>query len=234
MLRQEYLHLVYVNVNFTKMTELNCKNTPKFDRNIAEVKIPCVEISKPSENNNDGQQQEQEEKKALSLKSLEEFSNDNAAQNVKYLKKKSRKKGFFISYSSTAPYKEKKFVLELVKQLGEIGMQDDIWLDKDVLQKEWNSPFFISSRLDAAEKCKAAILVLSSSYFTDNQTRCEAELLLSRVNNDSFNSDAVSYGPELFIVKFSSFYDTASEGRFETLLDNISVDLSHGKRLKTS
>eukprot|EP00794_Sanderia_malayensis_P004776 gene4776-5403_t len=159
-----------------------------------------------------------------------QLSNENGVESAKSQeRKKIKKKGIFVSYSYEAPYEEKKFVLELVKQLGEIGLQDEIWFDKDVLQEEINSPFFISNRLDAAERCKAAVMILSEAYFATNQTRCEAELLLARMLESSYPDDKAKSKPlELFIVKFNKWSDSV-ENIFELLLRSVSVDLSFGK-----
>lgn len=138
--------------------------------------------------------------------------------------RKSKKKGVFISYSPIAPYEEKKFVVELTKQLYEIGFQDDVWFDRDVLQGDVNGPFSISSRLEVAEKCKAAVVILSESFFLSLQTRSEAFILLNRISKECENSKK----PVLFTVKLGN-WDYAFEESLSPLTENISVNLSVGK-----
>lgn len=141
--------------------------------------------------------------------------------------KKSKKKGLFISYALDAPYEEKKFVLELAKQLSEIGMHDDVWFDKDVLQNDIKSPFAVSSRLEVAEKCRGAVIILSESFFLSSQTRNEADMFVTRATQD-YQSEDGNPRPDLLIVKLSGWENGLEKG-FESLIENISVNLSTGK-----
>ena len=141
--------------------------------------------------------------------------------------KKSKKRGLFISYALDAPYEEKKFVLELAKQLSEIGMHDDVWFDKDALQSDITSPFAVSSRLEVAEKCRGAVIILSESFLLSSQTRNEADLFITRATQESQSEDS-NPRPVLFIVKLSGWENGVEKG-FESLIENISVNLSTGK-----
>ena len=141
--------------------------------------------------------------------------------------KKSKKKGVFLSYSCKAPYEERKFVIELSKQLNEIGMHDDVWFDRDVLQGSIMGPFLISSRLEVAEKCRAAIIVLSESYFVSHQTRSEGEIFLKRIEMYQDATDIVQ-PIRLLVVKFSDWFSGADDG-LSSLSESIAVNLSVGK-----
>ena len=140
---------------------------------------------------------------------------------------KSKKKGVFICYSPDAPYKEKKFVVELSKQLYEIGLHDDIWFDRDVLPGGVRGPFWIGNRLEVAEKCRSAIVVLSESFFLTSQTRAEAEVLLTRVTQHT-DLSGKRKRPLLLTVKLGS-WDNLLDDPLAALTENISVNLSVGK-----
>ena len=139
--------------------------------------------------------------------------------------KRSRKRGIFISYSPQALYSERKFVLELVREFKEQGLVEDIWFDFEELKDEISGPFLTSCRLEVAEKCKAAILVLSREYFLTRQTRLEADILLSRLNNESMDGD--SKAPVLLVMKYSDWVKDTDNG-FLDLSGNITIDLSGG------
>ena len=146
--------------------------------------------------------------------------------------RKSRKKAVFICYSPNAPYEEKKFVVELSKQLSDIGLDDDVWFDRDVLLGGVDSPFWIGSRLEVAEKCRAAIVVLSESFFRSRQTRAEAEILLSRISQFADHPGTLTR-PILLTVKLGS-WDDVLEDTLSPLTQDVSVNLSVGKISKLS
>ena len=88
------------------------------------------------------------------------------------------KKGIYISYSPDAGFNERAFVNDLVRQLKENNMADDIWFDKD--ENCIDSPIWFSQRMEAAERCQAAILILSDQYFTCPVSVYEARTLIER------------------------------------------------------
>ncbi|XP_059153190.1 uncharacterized protein LOC131938958 isoform X2 [Physella acuta] len=126
--------------------------------------------------------------------------------------KKSRK-SIFISYSPDACYLEKRFIAETVQQLKENNLSDDIWFDKD--ERNTNNPCWFSLCLEAAEKCKAALLFLSESYFSCPVSLYEGKILLDRYHSVSNSvkifSVLVSKPAEHFNVpeQFSAFIDSA-------------------------
>ena len=141
--------------------------------------------------------------------------------------RKSKKKAVFICYSPSAPYEEKKFVAELSKQLSDIGLHDDVWFDRGALLGGADGPFWIGSRLEVAEKCRAAIVVLSESFFRSQQTRAEAEILLCRISQFA-DHPGTQKGPILLTVKLGSWDDVLEDSLSPLTLD-ISVNLSVGK-----
>ena len=96
--------------------------------------------------------------------------------------KKKVKKSIFISYSPDADFAERRFVVETVKQLKENNLAEDIWFDKD--ERNTDSPSWFSLRLEAAEKCKAAVIFISCSYFTCSVSLYESRILLDRQRSD--------------------------------------------------
>ncbi|RUS76883.1 hypothetical protein EGW08_015352, partial [Elysia chlorotica] len=125
---------------------------------------------------------------------------------------KKMKKGIFISYSPDAGFLERRFVVEAVRQLKENNLADDIWFDKD--ERNTDSPCWFSMRMEAVEKCRAAVLVLSDSYFTCPVSLYEGKTLIERTVSDP---NCVKVFPVLFrqpdpadVPKhFSVFLDSA-------------------------
>lgn len=76
--------------------------------------------------------------------------------------KKSRKP-IFISYSPDGGFVERRFVCETVRQFKENNLAEDVWFDKD--EQNLNSATWFSQRMETAEKCRAAVCILTQSYF---------------------------------------------------------------------
>lgn len=108
-------------------------------------------------------------------------------------KPKKVKKSVFVSYSPDAGYLERKFVVETVKQLKENNLAEDIWFDKD--ESNTGSPCWFSLRMEAVEKCRAAILFLSDSYFQCPVSVYEGKTLLERTKS---GTSSVAIFPILF------------------------------------
>ncbi|ESP03336.1 hypothetical protein LOTGIDRAFT_237761 [Lottia gigantea] len=110
-----------------------------------------------------------------------EQSHRDESRSTKSRQKKP-KKTIFMSYSPDASYIERKFVSEIVRQLKENNLADDIWFDKD--EQNTDSPSWFSLRMEAIEKCRAVILVLSESYFTCPVSVYEGKTLLERLKQE--------------------------------------------------
>ena len=129
-----------------------------------------------------------------------ESTSTSAAKSIST--RKAKKRGIFVSYAPDASFFEKHFVSYTIKELRNIGFCDDIWFDKDD-GKPMESPFCYQQRLEIAEKCRAALLFLSDSYFSSRVCRREGKILLSRWNESGSNKEVESLTPvRLFCVKF--------------------------------
>ena len=153
-------------------------------------------------------------------------SNDtNVSQNSsKPPRRKKMKKSIFFSYSPDAGFVERKFVVECVRQFKEINLAEDIWFDKD--EKSVDSPCWFSQRLEAAERCRAAVVFLSESYFSCPVAVHEAKTLLDRHRQDP-NS------VRIFPVLFSNGEDVDIPRPFLKLASNC-VNLTGTGHLKKS
>lgn len=109
-------------------------------------------------------------------------SQSNQVKQPSTPKLKKMKKAIFISYSPDAGFLERRFVVETVRQLKENNLAEDIWFDKD--EKNTDSPCWFSMRMEAVEKCRAAILIVSESYFTCPVSLYEGKTLAERQNSD--------------------------------------------------
>lgn len=100
-------------------------------------------------------------------------TNPSVNQHVKKVKK-----CIFVSYSPDAGFVERKFVVETIKQLKENNLAEDIWFDKD--EDNTGSPCWFSLRMEAVEKCRAAIMFISDSYFLCPVSVYEGKTLIER------------------------------------------------------
>ncbi|XP_041357915.1 uncharacterized protein LOC121374871 isoform X2 [Gigantopelta aegis] len=139
-------------------------------------------------------------------------------------KLKKMKKGIFVSYSPDAGFLERKFVVETTRQLKENNLAEDIWFDKD--EKNTDSPCWFSFRMEAVERCRAAILFLSESYFSCPVSVYEGKALIERQKTDP-NS------VKLFPIHFSTIDMTDIPKQFNTLIKQ-SVNLTGPSQIKLS
>lgn len=139
-------------------------------------------------------------------------------------KSKKLKKTIFISYSPDAGFTERKFVVETVRQLKENNLAEDIWFDKD--EKNTDSPCWFSMRMEAIEKCRAAILILSDSYFMCPVSVYEGKTLVERLKVDPTSV-------AIFPVMFSSLEKTEMPKEFSLLVKDV-VELTSPDNHKLS
>lgn len=139
-------------------------------------------------------------------------------------KRKKMKKSIFISYSPDAGFVERKFVVECVRQLKENNLAEDIWFDKD--EQILETTCWFSTRLEAAERCRAAILFLSEKYFARSCSFYEAKTLLERYSQDN---NAV----RIFAVFFSEEDQFIVPQPF-LRLTQMSVDVTSKTHIKKS
>lgn len=137
------------------------------------------------------------------------------------LKLKKMKKGIFVSYSPDAGFLERKFVVETTRQLKENNLAEDIWFDKD--EKNTDSPCWFSMRMEAVEKCRAAIIFLSDSFFMCPVSVYEGKTLYER-------KKAAPSTVEIFPILFSTLEKTELPREYASILKNM-IDLTqeHGK-----
>ncbi|KAH3695774.1 uncharacterized protein LOC127862224 isoform X2 [Dreissena polymorpha] len=139
-------------------------------------------------------------------------------------KAKKIKKGVFVSYSPDAGYMERKFVVETIKQLKENNLAEDLWFDKD--EDNTGSPCWFSLRMEAVEKCRAAILFLSDSYFMCPVSVYEGKTLIERTKT----------GPHtvaIFPILVSQIEKSEPHKDFYPVM-NQAVDLTTADRSKLS
>ena len=137
---------------------------------------------------------------------------------------KRAKKGIFVSYSPDAGFQERRFVVEIVRQLKENNLAEDIWFDKD--EKNTDSPCWFSLRMEAVEKCRAAVLILSDSYFSCPVSVYEGKVLLDRQTN---NPSSV----RVFSILFSQVENTEVPKQYLQVV-TTAVDLTTENHVKKS
>ena len=163
-------------------------------------------------------------KKEPSVSSQSEQPQIRPAQTVTAPKAKKIKKGIFVSYSPDAGFVERKFVVETVKQLKENNLAEDIWFDKD--EENTGSPCWFSLRMEAVEKCRAAILFLSDSFFLCPVSLYEGKTLLER-------SNANLHSVAIFPILFTPIEKAEPPKEFHGVLKQA-VDLTTGEHGKLS
>ncbi|XP_038057183.1 uncharacterized protein LOC119728850 [Patiria miniata] len=135
---------------------------------------------------------------------------------------KKMKKGIFISYSPDGGFLERKLVCETVKQFKENDLIEDIWFDKD--EENTGSPSWFSQRMEAVEKCRAAICFLSFSYFQCPVSVYELRCLLER------HVPSSSAPPKVFLVLCE---DVEIPQQYSIFLEDL-VRLSHPRYQRLS
>lgn len=133
-------------------------------------------------------------------------------------KQRKIKKSVFVSYSPDAGYIERKFVVETIKQLKENNLAEDIWFDKD--EENTGSPCWFSLRMEAVEKCRAAILFLSDSYFLCPVSVYEGKTLLERTK-------ASPHSVAIFPILFSPIEKSEPPKEFIPMMKQA-VDVTGG------
>lgn len=158
----------------------------------------------------------------LAKESVKTPVSQNQQQPSAKPKLKKMKKGIFFSYSPDAGFLERKFVTETVRQLKENNLAEDIWFDKD--EQNIDNPCWFSMRLETVEKCRAAVLVISDSYFTCPVSVYECKTLLER-NRSRQNPCA------LFPIVFRQLEKTETPRDFNMIAQKF-VDLTgeHAKK----
>ncbi|KAK7099754.1 hypothetical protein V1264_022812 [Littorina saxatilis] len=137
---------------------------------------------------------------------------------------KRSKKGIFVSYSPDAGFLERRFVVEMVRQMKENNLAEDIWFDKD--EKNTDGPCWFSLRMETVEKCRAAILILSDSYFSCPVSLYEGKVLLERQSMDPTTV-------KVFSVLFSQVENAEIPKQYLQAM-TTAVDLNTEKHVKKS
>lgn len=158
------------------------------------------------------------QKEAIKIEQSMNSSSVSQAPPKKLHRKKVRK-SIFISYSPDAGFVERKFIVESVRQLKENNLSEDIWFDKD--EENTDCPCWFSFRLEAVERCRAAILFLSHSYFSCPVTMYEGTALLERYKQDT---DTIP----VFLILFSLEEETEIPKHFQRLGTRV-VDLTRSQ-----
>ena len=92
---------------------------------------------------------------------------------------KPRRKTVFISYNTECDYLERKFVSDVALSFkNEYSLENDIWFD--LYEHCLCTSSWMSLRLENAEKCKGAVIILSNSYMDNRQCMNEMKTLLER------------------------------------------------------
>ena len=134
-------------------------------------------------------------------------------------------KEIFISYETNANIQERKFIVDLVRQLKENHMNDDIWFDKD--EYLIGKPTWTVSRLEAVERSSAAILIVTPGYFENPLSIFESKSLLEhKIANENFYLIVIMLyikGYPRFNNQTSSIFNDAERLRGRKILQNFSL-----------
>ena len=178
-------------------------------------------VSQPGRKNLSAKQSEVKKEPSVSSQSEHQVRSQHS---LTVPKAKKIKKGIFVSYSPDAGFVERKFVVETVKQLKENNLAEDIWFDKD--EENTGSPCWFSLRMEAVEKCKAAILFLSDSFFLCPVSLYEGKALLER-------SNANVHSVAIFPILFTPIEKAEPPKEFHGVLKQA-VDLTTAEHAKLS
>ena len=132
------------------------------------------------------------------------------------------KKGIFVSYSPDGSFTERRFVSITVKQFKENNLVEDLWFDKD--EQNTDSPSWFSQRMEAVERCRAAICFLSESYLQCPVSVYELRSLLER------KKSSTGVPPKVFILRYEN---VELPSKYKDIVDQT-VDLTSPSSLKLS
>ena len=189
------------------------------------ARVPESQENSGATQKDDGVRKAEKENSFLKTVKKEATKADpNSTQGGSTRPRRKMKKGIFISYSPDAGYVERKFVVETIKQLKENNLAEDLWLDKD--EKNTDNPCWFSLRMEAVERCRAAILFLSDSYFTCPVSVYEGKALLERQKIDPSSA-------KIYLVLFSQSEEMEIPKSYSHLLPDM-IDLTKVEHSKKS
>lgn len=122
---------------------------------------------------------------------------------VEILKQRYKKRGILISYDVRGSFSLRRLVRNSVKELKELGFEDDIWFDNDEGQPSSSSSF--RQRLEVAEECNAALVFLSRNYFLNGPSKYEAQVFIQRASSNQVNPNGIPF--RVYIVKCATMFD---------------------------
>jgi hypothetical protein len=140
------------------------KSSSNLDKNLASTNVADLNLISISNNiyTNEGVNTNN----TSEIKTLIEFRDEGLLLNEKHA---------YVSYEPNCNFQEKKFIVDLIRQLKENSLSNDIWFDKD--EVTIGSPSWAISRLSALDSSKAAILILTPNYFDNSLNALEAEAI---------------------------------------------------------
>ena len=126
---------------------------------------------------------------------------------------RSKRKRIFVSYSPDCEFRERRLVADVVSQLKQNDMADDIWYDVD--ERSVGAPCWLADRIEAAERCTAALVFFSPAYFESSTCVYEARTLLARLSTSTDEEGGggvtgVAGAGEDTMAVFSVFYELYS------------------------
>lgn len=134
-------------------------------------------------------------------------------------------KPIFISYESSANLQERKFIVDLVRQLKENHLNDDIWFDRDEMIV--GKPTWTVKRLDAAENSNAGLLIVTPNYFENQLSIYESKTIydLKCTDNKYFLGIIVLYirGYSRLNNANSSIFNDTERLRAKKVVQNFSL-----------
>ena len=130
-----------------------------------------------------------------------EGSNEATSPTKSVSPRRAKRRAIFVSYAPEASFLEKRFISYTTKELKNIGFCDDIWFDKDDSQPI-ESPSCYQQRLEIVEKCRAAVIFLSESYFNSLICCHEGRILLNR-DEEKEGNEEVEKPVKLFCINLS-------------------------------
>jgi hypothetical protein len=134
-------------------------------------------------------------------------------------------KQIFISYETNSNVQERKFIVDLVRQLKENHLNDDIWFDKD--EYIIGKPNWTVSRLEAAEHSNATVMIVTPSYFENPLSIYESKTLYDHkcTNGNFYLAIIVLYikGYPRFNNANSSLFNDTERVRARKIVQNFTL-----------
>jgi hypothetical protein len=185
-------------------TLLNKRNATPFKTTVADLNLISI-------NNNINTNEGVNINNTSEIRTLIEFRDDANVLNEKHI---------YVSYEPNCNFQEKKFLVDLIRQLKENSLNNDLWFDKDEVTV--GSPSWTVSRLGAVDNSLSSILFITPNYFDNQLNVLESEAIYDlKCSNSQYFLVVIVINFKMYNKKFNSNKTKKSKVHQSSLLQPL-------------